>query len=196
MEFEIVKYGILIPKFHRIHSSYIGKIGNFLLEFGIVNYGFFFYILISLTIYRRLISIRFILLFSVLTKIVGIYYSDFASTLLCYNRGSSIGHYIGHFQHFQYITDNICWITFLIHAMNEACPYLHLIFFIGVKNFVLKLNTKFLKLLKLWTFLGTTGVTLERRLSHVRQSHYSQKEKSKNYDKNQQYRAITCLCHI
>ena len=30
------------------------------------------------------------------------------------------GCWIGHFQHFQYITDNICWIKFLIHAMNEA----------------------------------------------------------------------------
>ena len=47
---------------------------------------------------------------------------------------------------------------------------------ICVENFVLKLNTGFLKLLKLWTFLDTTGVTLERSLPHVRQSHYSEKE--------------------
>ena len=47
--------------------------------------------------------------------------------------------YIGHFQHSQYITDNICWITYLIHAMNEACPSLHSDFF---ETFALK-NSNF-----------------------------------------------------
>ena len=43
--------------------------------------------------------------------------------------------YIGHFQHSQYITDNICWITYLIHAMNEGVHRYTLIFF---ETFALK----------------------------------------------------------
>ena len=78
--------------------------------------------------------------------------------------------HVGRFQHFRYNTFNICPITFLTNAMNEAWPSLPPDFFseYSVANFFLKLILKFL------TILDTTGVILDRSLSHVGQSRYGQ----------------------
>ena len=78
--------------------------------------------------------------------------------------------HVGRFQHFRYNTFNICPITFLTNAMNEAWPSLPPEFFseYSAVNFFLKLILNFL------TILDTTGVILDRSLSHVGQSRYGQ----------------------
>ena len=78
-----------MPKFHRIYSSYIGKIWIFL-EFGIINFenGI---LLLKFEFFNHIWAFKFNLVhftfLSVLAKLDGIHDSDLASILLCYSKG-------------------------------------------------------------------------------------------------------------